>query len=80
MSYARMKTVMICVLLVAALCLPVSAQSPVIKIGLISSLTGAVSTYGQSVRNAVTLAIDDINAAGGINGQQISLVILDDKG
>lgn len=56
------------------------AQGDVIKIGLISSLTGSVSTYGQSVRNAVTMAVDDINASGGILGRQISLIILDDKG
>lgn len=80
MSYDRFKTALVCVLLICVLAVPVSAQGDVIKIGLISSLTGAVSTYGQSVRNAVTMAVDDINAAGGINGRQINLVILDDKG
>ena len=33
-----------------------------------------------SLYATVTMAVDDINAAGGINGRQISLVILDDKG
>jgi branched-chain amino acid transport system substrate-binding protein len=80
MSYARIKSIVVCVLLVFALTVPALAQGDVIKIGLISSLTGSVSTYGQSVRNAVTMAVDDINASGGILGRQISLIILDDKG
>lgn len=57
---------------------PILAQE--IKIGLISSLTGPVSTYGQSVRNAVEMAVDEINSAGGINGSKINLIIRDDKG
>ena len=80
MSSSKWKTMVVCTFLVIALAVPGFAQGDVIKIGLISSLTGSVSTYGQSVRNAVTMAVDDINAAGGINGRQISLVILDDKG
>jgi len=80
MSHARCKKLFICVMVILALTVPAAAQDDVIKIGVISSLTGSVSTYGQSVRNAVTMAVEDINAAGGINGRQISLVILDDKG
>ncbi|HOQ74486.1 MAG TPA: ABC transporter substrate-binding protein [Limnochordia bacterium] len=71
---------LVCVMVILALTVPAAAQGDAIKIGVISSLTGSVSTYGQSVRNAVTMAVEDINAAGGINGRQISLIILDDKG
>ncbi len=84
MSHAKWKTkwktMFVCVMLVLALAAPGLAQGDVIKIGLISSLTGSVSSYGQSVRNAVTMGIEDINAAGGIHGRKIELVILDDKG
>lgn len=80
MSHARWKTMLVCVMVILALSVPAAAQGDAIKIGVISSLTGSVSTYGQSVRNAVTMAVEDINAAGGINGRQISLIILDDKG
>ncbi|HHT74198.1 MAG TPA: ABC transporter substrate-binding protein [Firmicutes bacterium] len=80
MSHVKLKTMFICLMLVVALAVPGFAQEDVIKIGLITSLTGSVATYGQSVRNAVTMGVDDINAAGGINGRKISLVILDDKG
>jgi len=58
--------------------IPAAAQE--IKIGLITSLTGPVSTYGISVRNAAVMAVEEINAAGGINGMKINLIIRDDKG
>jgi len=76
MSHARWKTMLVCVMVILALTVPAAAQGDAIKIGVISSLTGSVSTYGQSVRNAVTMAVEDINAAGGINGRQISLILL----
>ena len=57
---------------------PSLAAEP-IKIGLITPLTDSVSTYGQSVRDAVVMGIDEINAAGGINGRQIQLIVQDDK-
>ncbi len=58
--------------------LPIMAEE--IKLGLITPLTSAVSTYGQSVRNAVVMGIDEINAAGGINGKKLNLIVRDDKG
>lgn len=56
------------------------AGAEAIKIGLITPLTGPVSSYGISVRNAVVMGVDAINAAGGINGHFIQLITYDDKG
>ena len=50
-----------------------------IVIGGIGPLTGTASTYGQSVRNGAQIAIDEINAAGGVNGVQLALVFEDDE-
>jgi len=50
-----------------------------IKIGLVVPLTGDVKTFGESVRNGTMLAIDEANAAGGINGRKIDVVMTDDK-
>lgn len=47
--------------------------------GGIGPLTGTASTYGQSVRNGAQIAVDEINAAGGINGVQIALLFEDDE-
>ena len=55
------------------------AGSSVIKVGLIVPLTGDVKTFGESTRNGAMLAIDEANAAGGVNGKKIEVVATDDK-
>ena len=42
-----------------------------IKIGHYASMTGSEATFGQSTDNGIKLAIEEINAAGGINGKQV---------
>ena len=60
-------------------CLTVQAQTPeTIKIGVFLSLTGATASYGVSALNAIKLATEETNRAGGINGKQIELVVEDD--
>jgi len=51
----------------------------VIKIGLVAPLTGDVKTFGESTRNGFTIAIDEANAQGGINGDSIKIYIADDR-
>ena len=51
-----------------------------IKIGMIAPMTGSNAAYGNSMLEGVQLTIDEINAAGGILGQQIELVSADDRG
>ena len=48
-------------------------------IGLSGPLTGAAAVYGTAVKNAAQMAVDEINANGGINGYQVELVALDDQ-
>ncbi|MCL2803732.1 MAG: ABC transporter substrate-binding protein [Micrococcales bacterium] len=50
-----------------------------IKIGLNYELSGAVATYGQASVDGIKMAVDEINAAGGVQGKQIELVIYDNK-
>lgn len=50
-----------------------------IKIGINMELSGAVATYGESTVKGIELAIEEINAAGGINGAQVELVKYDNK-
>lgn len=49
------------------------------KIGGIGPVTGAAAVYGQAVKNAAQLAVDEINAAGGINGAMIEFNFQDDE-
>jgi branched-chain amino acid transport system substrate-binding protein len=51
-----------------------------IKIGVAEALSGAAAQYGVSIRNGFQLAADEINAAGGINGSKVVLVIEDEQG
>lgn len=54
--------------------------SDTIKIGGIFPLSGSVAVYGTECRNGVELAINEINAAGGVNGKMLELVAEDDEG
>ena len=49
------------------------------RIGVMESLTGAGETYGQVANNAKQMAMDEINAAGGVNGRMLELVVEDSK-
>lgn len=53
-----------------------------VRIGVVSPSTGEVAVYGEAVNNAIKMAIDEINAAGGVLGGRELQVIdyLDDKG
>ncbi len=56
------------------------SDSEVIKLGGIIPKTGAVAVYGNTTENGVKLAVEEINANGGINGKQIEYVSEDNKG
>lgn len=49
------------------------------KIGLVSSLTGPGSFIGDPFAKAAKLAVDKANAAGGINGKKIELIVYDSE-
>jgi len=48
-----------------------------VKVGVLQSLTGTMAISEVTVKNATMLAIDEINASGGVNGKQISAVVED---
>ena len=50
-----------------------------IQIGMSGPLTGGNAVYGTAVKNAAQMAIDEINAAGGLNGIELELIALDDQ-
>ncbi|MBC7294361.1 MAG: ABC transporter substrate-binding protein, partial [Thermoleophilia bacterium] len=56
-----------------------AATGEPIKLGLLMSLTGVSAAPCANVVNAVKLEVDAINAAGGVNGRPIELVVEDDK-
>lgn len=48
-------------------------------IGMSGPLTGGAAVYGTAVQNSAQMAIDEINAAGGLNGYKFELVATDDQ-
>lgn len=52
------------------------AQEPV-KIGILHSLSGTMAISEVSLRDAVLMAVEEINAAGGVLGSQIEPVVVD---
>lgn len=56
-----------------------NADATTFKIGGIGPITGAAAVYGQAVKNGAQIAVEEINAAGGINGFQIEYNFQDDE-
>lgn len=56
-----------------------AASGEVFKIGGIGPVTGAAAVYGLAVKNGAHIAVDEINADGGINGYQIDFQFQDDE-
>mgnify|MGYP005805152021 CR=1 FL=1 len=57
----------------------VSTDGDTIKIGLVSMVTGDNPLNGERMNQGVQLAVDEVNAAGGILGKQVELTITDDQ-
>jgi len=57
--------------------LQASAQ---IKIGAVLSVTGPASFLGEPEKQTLEMYVDTINAKGGVNGQQLQLIVYDDAG
>ncbi|MDO4438170.1 MAG: ABC transporter substrate-binding protein [Eubacteriales bacterium] len=56
-----------------------SKEGATFVIGNSGPLTGGAAVYGNAVKNGIQLAVDEINAAGGINGYPVKFVCEDDE-
>ena len=70
---------LISTLLFAFACQPSGSGGDKVRIGVFMSMTGDTANFGISSTNGIKLAADEVNAAGGINGKQIELLIQDDR-
>lgn len=76
-----MKKLLPLLLLILACNSPNRAGQPSeIAIGVFGSLTGGTATFGQSTKSGVEMAVDELNAKGGLLGRKIRLVVEDDQG
>src|SRR5260221_8115917 len=65
-------------LAVAAVALMATRSFAQIKIGVAGPMTGQNATFGEQMNRGATMAVGDINAAGGVNGKKLELVVGDD--
>jgi branched-chain amino acid transport system substrate-binding protein len=87
---ARQRRVLIALQLLALLGVYVGCHQPnayesskdhtTIKIGFFGDLSGPTFNFGESAKNGILMAADEINQAGGIDGRRIDVVIEDDGG
>ena len=84
-----MKRILVALLLLTALILTFACErrggggtndSGPIVIGYYGDLSGRTSNFGQSTKEGVLMAADEINKAGGINGRQVQILSEDDEG
>ena len=64
----------------AALLVCTAAAHAEIKIGAVLSITGPASFLGEPEKKTLEMYVKDLNAAGGVLGQQITTIIYDDGG
>ena len=57
-----------------------AASAAEIRLGVAAALSGPAAKYGVAARNGFVLAAEEINGAGGVNGQKLQLVIEDEQG
>ncbi|MBW2095799.1 MAG: ABC transporter substrate-binding protein [Deltaproteobacteria bacterium] len=76
-----MKGIKILLTLAVVLFLAVGSASAAgtVKVGLLAPLTGFAAADGLSVLNSVKLAVDRVNAEGGVLGKKVELVYYDDR-
>ncbi|MBI5770712.1 MAG: ABC transporter substrate-binding protein [Verrucomicrobia bacterium] len=66
-------------ILATAACAAAALAQDTIKVGEYASLTGKEAGFGQTSHHGVILAIDEINAAGGVLGKKLELVYEDNQ-
>jgi branched-chain amino acid transport system substrate-binding protein len=77
-----MKRILIASLVIASLlsaCQTQGSSGDKVRIGVFMSTTGSTANFGISSVNGIKMAADEINAAGGINGKQVELLVQDDR-
>ncbi len=73
------RTLLLCFLIIVLAGLSFCRKQETVKIGFSGCLTGRLADLGIAGRNAVMMAVNEINAAGGINGRIVELLVKDDQ-
>src|SRR6188474_99824 len=79
MKRSLLSLTLIAGLLAVSSCQPAGSGGDKVRVGVFMSLTGSTANFGISSVNGIKMAADEINAAGGINGKQVELLVQDDR-
>jgi len=74
----QLKTALAAVVALTAAGVGAASAADTIKIGTAGPMTGQYATFGEQMKNGAEMAVIDINAAGGVLGKQLELVVEDD--
>src|SRR5450432_2823115 len=74
---APLRAFMLAALAATALTVPASAEDKIAKIGLLAPLTGGAAADGEETQRSAQLAVEEINAAGGVAGYKLELAVGD---
>src|SRR5215472_9267900 len=69
----------ICFTLLAWASVSASLWAQTLKVGEVDPLTGGISQFGIGCHQGISLALEELNAAGGVLGKKIELVTEDDQ-
>ncbi len=70
---------MVSLLALAAACGDGASDAGPYRIGVLASVTGAGESYGTVISQAVQMAVDEINEAGGVDGRMLEILVEDSK-
>jgi len=76
----RRPVILISIFCIVGLMIPGVSSADTVKVGIVLPLTGPYAKFGEIEKNSFDLALEEINASGGINGKKLELVVKDDTG
>ena len=81
MKRALCALTVLAVIIAALAAPPLSAQQSPVKLGLAAAVSGGSAASGEAIRRGLVIAIDEVNAKGGVlGGRKLELVVRDDEG
>lgn len=77
--YKKLFALVVVVALVGSLFAGCGAGGGTIKIGTIQPISGQIAAFGTQSRDAINMAVEEINASGGVLGKKLEVVVEDDE-
>ena len=79
MKHIKLMVIALLCLVITGCTITGNVTKETIRIGIIAPFTGDAAVYGQSEKNAIDLAVEEINLNGGIDGRLIEVIYEDGK-